>query len=128
MSILPRIAISRILESRFRSLPRGYSTISSLNFYVDNKLFLTSRDNPVGTGATTTAGPHTIKVAAKDSTGHTFSGVTLYTLTTAFTCDLKGSTCTPGVVIQAPYDEQYVSGSFLIDASVQNNPDPLPLR
>ena len=46
-------------------------------------------------------------------------------LTTQFTCDPKGSTCTPGVVIQAPYDEQYVSGSFLIDASVQNNPNPI---
>jgi len=104
---------------------RGFSTISSLNFYVDSRLFLTSSDNPVGTGATTTAGPHTIKVVAKDSTGHTFSVSHLVHAYYEFTCDPKGSTCTPGVVIQAPYDEQYVSGTFLVDASVQNNTSPI---
>jgi len=104
---------------------RGYSTISSLNFYVDSKLFLSTSDNPVGTGATTTAGPHTIKVVAKDSTGHTFSVSHLVHAYYEFTCDPKGSTCTPGVVIQGPYDEQYVSGSFLVDAAVQNNTSPI---
>jgi len=104
---------------------RGVSAISSLNFFVDNKLFLRTSDNPVGTGAETTAGPHIIKVVAKDSTGHTFSVSRLIHAYYEFTCDPKGSTCTPGVVIQSPYDEQYVSNPFLIDASVQNNPNPI---
>jgi hypothetical protein len=104
---------------------RGYSAISSLNFYVDNKLFLTTSDNPVGTSATSTAGAHTIKVIAKDSTGHAFTASRLIHAYYEFTCDPKGSTCTPGVVIQSPYGEQYVSSSFLIDASVQNNPSPI---
>jgi hypothetical protein len=104
---------------------RGFSAISSLNFYVDNKLFLSTSDNPVGTGAETTAGPHTIKVVAMDSTGHSFSVSRPIHAYYEFTCDPKGSTCTPGVVIQSPYDEQYVSNPFLIDASVQNNPTPI---
>ncbi len=104
---------------------RGYSTISSLKFYVDNKFLLSTNDNPVGTNAAATAGPHTIKVVAKDSTGHTFSVSHLVHAYYEFTCDPKGGTCTPGVVIQAPYDDQYVSGSFLIDAAVQNNTSPI---
>src|SRR5437588_9570583 len=44
---------------------KGYSTILSLNFYVDNKLYLSISDNPVGTSAASTAGPHTIKVIAR---------------------------------------------------------------
>ena len=104
---------------------RGFSAIRSLNFYVDNKLFLSTSDNPVGTGAQTTAGPHTVKVVARDSTGHTFSVSRPIHAYYEFTCDPKGSTCSPGVVIQSPYDERYVSSPFLIDASVQNNPNPI---
>ena len=104
---------------------KGYSTVSSLDFYVDNKLFLSTSDNPVGTGATSTAGSHMIKVVARDSTGHTFTASRLVHAYYEFTCDPKGSTCTPGVIIQSPYGEQYVSGSFLVDASVQNNPSPI---
>ncbi len=104
---------------------RGYSGISSLNFYVDNKLFLSTSDNPVGTAAETTAGPHTIKVIAKDSTGHSFSVSRIVHAYYEFTCDPKGDTCSPGVVIQSPYDEKYVGNTFLVDATVENNPRPI---
>lgn len=106
---------------------RGFSSISSLKFYVDSKLFLSTSDNPVGTAAETTAGPHTVKVVAKDSTGHTFSVSRPIHAYYDFTCDPKGSACSPGIVIQTPDDEQYVSNPFLIDASVENNPNPITL-
>src|SRR6266404_5077532 len=104
---------------------RGYSGIASVKFYVDNKLFLTTSDNPVGTAAVTRAGPHTIKVVAVDSTGHSFSVSRIVHAYYEFTCDPLGDTCSPGVVIQSPYDEKYVGNTFLVDAIVQNNPRPI---
>jgi hypothetical protein len=104
---------------------RGYSGITNVSFFVDGKLSLSSGDNPVGTSAETTAGRHTIKIVAKDSTGHTFSVSRLIHAYYEFSCPPKEGACSPGVVIQAPYDEEYVQDPFLIDASVENNPNPI---
>jgi hypothetical protein len=104
---------------------RGVTAISSLKFYVDNKLSLTTADNPIGTNVQTTAGSHTIKVVAQDSTGHIFTASRPIHAYYEYDCPPAGDACSPGVVIQTPNDEQYVTGSFLIDASVQNNPNPI---
>jgi Big-like domain-containing protein len=86
---------------------------------------VSTSENPVGTSAATTAGPHTIRAVAKDSTGHTFSVSHLVHAYYEFTCDPRGDTCTPGIVIQSPDDEQYVNGTFLVDAAVLNNTSPI---
>ena len=103
----------------------GVSGISSLTFYVDNKLLLTASDNPLGTSFQATAGPHIIKVVAKDSTGHTYTVSRPIHAYYAFDCPPMAETCSPGVLIQTPGDEQYVGNPFLIDAAVQNNPAPI---
>ncbi len=104
----------------------GYSSVSSLTFYLDGKAQLTTASNPVGTAlSATTAGAHTVGVVAKDSSGHTFQASKTVHAYYSYSCSPKGGTCLPGILLQNPYGAEYVTTPFLINATVENNPKPI---
>ena len=105
----------------------GASPITAGRIYVDGESEITSTgQNYLSTSVSTSPGKHDLTVVAWDSNGDVYSSsktVTAYY--GAFECAPKGDQCFPGIEAQAPQSEDYVDSSFLVEASVQDNPNPI---
>lgn len=108
---------------------RGQSAITNLSFYLNGK-FVTSVPNSWGAGVPIQLSgqgiANTVKVVAKDSTGHTYS--TSKTLTARYTYSgysCGKNTCVPGIAINSPWSNQYVGNTFNVNAQILDNPRPI---
>jgi hypothetical protein len=106
---------------------RGATTVRHVRAFVDNKLmadFTPPFGNPDEIFAevgSVTAGLHTLKITATDSAGHTYQSSAGFKAYYEGDCPPKGSTCTPGIYMNQPFDGDDVSATFRVSATVQNN-------
>lgn len=105
----------------------GATTITALEIYVDSESqAISSGQDYISTSVATSPGQHNLTVVAWDSSGEVYTAsktVTAYY--GAYGCAPKGNQCSPGIEAQAPLGEDYVDNSFLVEASVRDNPDPV---
>lgn len=106
---------------------RGATAVKHVRAFVDNKLmadFTPPFGNPDEIFAevgSVTAGLHTLKITATDSAGHSYQSSAGFKAFYEGDCPPKGSTCTPGIYMNQPFDGDDVTTTFRVSASVQNN-------
>lgn len=109
---------------------KGNAPISRVRAYVGSTLVAdfpvsAGQTQIIGSGAGTTAGPHTLNVVAWDTTGHTYTSTVNFKAYFEGTCPPRGGPCTPGIYPNMPQDGDDVQSPFRISASVQNNTAPI---
>lgn len=108
---------------------KGYSAITAIQVYVDGKLQTEQRGyNYLSTGVFPSApGAHRITMVAYDSTGHRFAASKMVTTSyDSYNCPPKGNgPCSPGFVVNSPSSDEFVDGTFNLNAEVLNNPRPI---
>lgn len=100
------------------------SNIKYVNIYVDGKFLVGQSGNYIVTGASMSAGTHSVTALAIDSAGHTFKASTTFNTFYGYDCNPRSSACSPGIVINKPGTEN-VPATFTVQADVQGNPAPI---
>ena len=107
----------------------GKTAIQSINFYLNGALQGGCPPNskacsmPFTLPAQST--PYTVKVVATDSSGNQYTASKTMTAAYTYTEYACFQTCTPGIQINAPPSEAYVTGTFDLNMQIQDNPNPI---
>ncbi len=99
------------------------SPIVKLEVWLDGYPVATVATNSVTFQAGTYAGTHTENAKAWDAAGHIFTASVTFKTYWENACSPYG--CDPGVFIKSPASGATVTGSFPLQADVQNNPAPI---
>ncbi|HEU5402918.1 MAG TPA: Ig-like domain-containing protein [Terriglobales bacterium] len=100
------------------------SKIRYVNIYVDGKFLVGQSGQYIVTGASMSAGTHTVTARAVDYAGNVFKASSTFKTFFSYDCNPRTGACSPGIVINQPGTED-VPATFTVQADVQNNPAPI---